>query len=209
MDKGTGAAFLRDVVRRQWKDAITGTDKTKCHATAQEIDVHIANMNALIDPLDYEIFCVPNIVSYSKHMQSEEFTRYLQHLEALAAGYSSMLGRDITGLVMIGMTSKARTVKSVERYHKMLYDEIDAKFIGYNTIIQKKKEHIDRLSLRVTKHRRSILGFFRRGKIRVLSSRIEHGKRKVDRLSKKLETLEGVKKAMKVSSGPSQPKPPK
>lgn len=200
----SSAGFLKDVIRRQWYDAI-GTDKVKSHATAAEIDLHIANMNALIDPLDYEIHCIPRIVSHSKQMQKEEFARYLKQIEALATGYSSMLGKELTGLLLIGLTTKARSTKGVEKYHKMLSDEIDGKIQLYGTRIERRKVRIDRLSLKAVSYRRGIFSFFRRGKVLMLNKRIYSTTRRVEALNKKFDRLNGIKMSMKAKAAPSKP----
>ena len=91
-------AMLKNVVRQNWRGKLEELDKVRGRALAAEMDSHLASIAKTIDPLDYEIFCVPNMISHSKHLSRDEFSRYLRLMEVMAEGYSSILEGRSPGL---------------------------------------------------------------------------------------------------------------
>ncbi len=196
----TNSEMLKDVVRQHWHQKLDGTDKAKVKALANEIDIHLANITNVVDPLDYEIFCVPNMISHSKHMSRDEFDKYLRLMESMAYGYSSVFGSDVAGLALIGISSKAKNVSGVERYHKLLSAHVESKIKTYHSKIEKRKRHVDGLYFRVRTHERSILRFFRRGRISKLTRRIDYGIRRVESLNYKFDKFNGIYRNLKLRS---------
>ena len=193
--------MLKGIVRQHWHDKLDSMDKINGKALATEIDMHLANITAIIDPLDYEVFCVPNMIAHSKHMSRDEFSRYLRLMESMAYGYSSIFGSDIAGLALIGISSKAKNVSGVERYHRLLSAHVESKIKTYHGKIEKRKRHVDGLYLRMKMHERSILRFFRKGKISMLTKRIDYGIRRVESLNYKFDKFNGVYRNIKLKGG--------
>lgn len=190
--------MLKGIVRQHWHDKLDSMDKIKGKALATEIDMHLANITAMVDPLDYEVFCVPNMIAHSKHMSRDEFSRYLRLMESMAYGYSSIFGSDIAGLALIGISSKAKNVSGIERYHRLLSNHVESKIKTYHRKIEKRKRHVDGLYLRMRTHERSILKFFRKGRISMLTRRIDYGIKMVESLNYKFDKFNGVYRNMKL-----------
>ena len=85
-------------------------EKLKSRQIIATIEGHAANMQRILDSYDYEIFCMPNIVSASKTMTGEDFDTYLKFIESIATGYYSVFDKDLTTLILVGLTYKARNL---------------------------------------------------------------------------------------------------
>lgn len=186
------AETLKTVIRQHWKEKLTEVEKSKGKHLSAEIDNHLANMTAIMDPIDYEAFCVPNIIQHSKHMQKEDFSAYLRLIEAMAVGYSEHLGKDLTNLILIGVTSKGRSVGSAERYLGLLLTDINSRMTYYQNHINKKSRGISIMSGRLRAHNTSVLRFFRKRKIRVLSRRIDYRTKELETLQGRLQKYNGI-----------------
>lgn len=163
---------LKAVVRQHWKEKLTEVEKSKGKHIAAELETHLSNMNAILDPIDYEAFCVPNIIQHSKHMQKEDFSNYLKLIESMAIGYSAHLGKDLTSLILIGVTSKGRSVGSAERYLGLLLKNINGRMTFYQNHINMKSRRVTIMSSRLKAHQGSILRFLRKKKINRLTNKI-------------------------------------
>ncbi len=206
----SSSTFFRNVVRQHWEGKLASLDKAKSKHVAAEIDNHLANMNPLVDKLDYEIFCVPNIIAHSKHISKDEFRDYLKLLESMALGYSSTLGRDLTSLVLIGLTSKARNPASAEKYFKALSSDVQSKVYRYESAITRKRKKVYGLSRVLQKEQKGILRFLRRRRISAVNKRIEYRIKEIEGLNLKLQTFMNVSAGMKektVAAKPPQPQP--
>ena len=190
--------LLRSVVRQNWHGKAVAEDKVKSRNLVPAIESHIANITPFIDPIVYEMHCIPSIVSHSKYMSSEEFGKYLGLMESMAVGYTSTLDKEIAELVMIGVTAKARSIGGAERYHKRLLEDVESRIRFYRTGIDTRKNRIGVLYFKVKGHERSIFRFLRKGKIVRLNKRISVNARKVDSLSRKLNKFGAAKSIMEI-----------
>ena len=59
--------FLKGIVRQQWASKLENSinDKQTSKQMITYIETHISNMNGIVDQLDYELFCIPHIISHS------------------------------------------------------------------------------------------------------------------------------------------------
>jgi hypothetical protein len=192
-EKSIDNAILMNVVRQHWENKLEGMDMMKSRHVSSEIDLHLSNINGIIDKLDYEVYCVPSIVSHSKHMQTNEFREYLRLIESMAIGYSAVFGKDITGLILIGLTSKARNVGSAEAYFAGLSDRLSSKLKIYDALIKKHKEDSDSLSREFIRHKSSIFRFIRKKHIYELKSRMDAKAKKLRKLNNKAERINNVR----------------
>ncbi len=193
--------MLKDIVRRNWHGKLEIIDKSGTKNLAAEMEGHILNMSDLVDALDYEVFCVPNIISHSKHMSKEDFGKYLKLMEAMAEGYSAMFGRDIAGLALIGISSKAKNVNGVERYHKLLASHIESRANRYHSSIEKGKKRMDGIYLRMRSYERGLLRFFMRGKRDRLARRIDRGLERMYQLNSRYDRLNSIYRKVIVRGG--------
>ena len=186
---------LKTVVRQYWKeklDKLESSDKSKRGHVGVALERHLSNMTPFIDPIDYEAFCVPNIIQHSKHMQREDFLAYLGLIEAIGVGYSSHVGKELTNLLLIGITSKGRSVSSAERYLATLTKELNEKADYYKGMIDKKNRSICSMAKRLDSHQSSLFRFFRRRKISLLNRRIRFRNRELAEMKGMLDRYSGI-----------------
>ena len=166
------ADLLRNVVRRNWRSKLSGMEREKEAALADELESHLKNMSAYVDQIDYEVFCMPNIISHSRLMQQGEMRKYLGIIESMACGYSDWLGKDLTGIAMIGISSKAKNAKDLEKYHKGLSHRYESKMANLNAIIERHSTSIGKLQSKLKKEERSLFAIFKRKRLTRLRSRL-------------------------------------
>ena len=193
--------MLKEIVRRNWHGKLEIIDKAGTKNLEAEMEAHILNITDLVDALDYEVFCVPNIISHSKHMSKDEFGRYLRLMEAMAEGYSAMFGSDIAGLALIGISSKAKNAGGVEKYHKLLMSHIEARANKYHFSIEKGKKHMDNIYVRMLSYERGLLRFFTRGKRERLAKRIDMGLERMYRLNGRYDRLNAIYRKVVLRAG--------
>ncbi len=207
---GANTNFFKNVVRQHWEGRLTTQlDKTKSKYVAAEIESHLARINPHVDKLDYEIFCVPNIIAHSKHITREELQDYLKTVESLAVGYSSTLGRDLTSLALIGLTTKARNSTSAERYYHSLTGYVQGKVTRYESVIDRRRRRLYGMSMLLQREQKGLLRFFKKKRIQVLSRKIESGIKDIEGLTMKLQTYSNVSVSMRErASAPATPPAP-
>ena len=193
--------MLKEIVRRNWHGKLEIIDKAGTKTLAAQMEAHILNITDLVDALDYEVFCVPNIISHSKHMSKDEFGRYLRLMEAMAEGYSGMFGTDMAGLALIGISSKAKNAAGVEKYHKLLTSHIESKANKYHFSIEKGKKRMDSIYLRMRSYERGLLRFFTRGKRDRLAKKMDRGLERMYLLNGKYDKLSAIYRNVIVRGG--------
>lgn len=166
-----------------------------------EIETHISNISSVVDPIDYQMYCVPHIVSHSKHIgNKEEFTEYLRLIESMAVGYSALLSKEMTSFALIGLTAKARDVKSIEKYYRLLTNDIQSKIVFYESGLSRKRKRIVILSNRIQRHRRSLLRFFRKRRIARLGKKISLNEKQIEELENDFKRYRDLHERMKVTT---------
>ncbi len=193
--------MLKDIIRRNWHGKLEIVDKAGTKNLAADMETHILNMTDLVDALDYEVFCVPNIISHSRHMSKEEFGRYLKLMEAMAEGYSAMFGRDLAGLALIGISSKAKNANGVEKYHKLLSGYIESRIKRYHAHIEKRKKRVDGIYLKMRAHERGFLRFFMKGRLVRLERQMDRSMDHVHALNLRYDKLNSIYRKIVIKGG--------
>lgn len=195
--------FLKGIVRQQWASKLENSinDKQTSKQMITYIETHISNMNGIVDQLDYELFCIPHIISHSRNMTKEELFKYLRLVESIAVGYSSIYGRLITSLLMIGLTAKTKNLGSIEKYYRDVSGDIESKIIAYNNLIEKRHARIVRLSDIADRHSKGILKIFRRRRVAAIRRRIDRGRKCLDSLNKRMDSISDINRSMKLKAG--------
>lgn len=195
--------FLKGMVRQQWASKLENSvaDKQLSRQIVAGIERHISNMNGIVDQLDYELFCIPNIISHSKHMSEEELYRYLGLMESVAVGYSSMHGRHITSLLMVGLTAKAKNPAGIGKYYRAVSNKVESKLQAYNSILEKRKVRIGRLSILAKRNGSGIFRIFRRKRVAAINQRIDLGMRRMESLNSKVGAITDTQRSMKLRAG--------
>ncbi len=195
--------FLKGMVRQQWASKLESSvnDKQLSKQMIAKIETHISNMNGIVDQLDYELFCIPHIISHSKHMAKEDLYKYLGLVESIAVGYSSIHGKMITSLLMIGLTSKAKNFGGAEKYYNAVSGDIESKLSTFNRFIERKNARIDRLSSLAARHNRGIFRIFRRKRVASINRRITRSRKRIEMLKKSASSISDIQRSMKLKSG--------
>ena len=204
----SNTTFFRNVIRQHWEGKLAGMDKAKSRHVTAEIDSHLSNMNPLVDKLDYEIFCVPNIIAHSRHITKEEFSDYLKLIESLALGYSSTLGRERTSLMLIGLTTKARNLAGAVKYYKSLATDVQSRVYRYESAITRRRKRVYSLAQRLKREEGSILRFFRRKRIVAVNKKIDSSIKEIEELNLKLQAYSNVSASMREKTSKVAAVPP-
>ncbi len=179
--------ILRKVVKDSWRGKLLD-EKTEPHgsATIQLLDEHAARMEVLLKNLDYEAICMQNIIGNSKHMSIPELRSYLAFIEKLAVGYQHIFTTDITDIILIGLTSKARDLKSIKKYHEKLVSGIEKNLTTYTSKSSKEERVLNQIATELHKKNKGIFKFMRKGEITLMQKVINSKKRKLNRYSKRI-----------------------
>ncbi|MEM0201284.1 MAG: hypothetical protein QXD23_02660, partial [Candidatus Micrarchaeaceae archaeon] len=137
---------LRRVIKETWRGKLLENSDPKSAISLQLLDEHVAKMEVLLKNLDYEAICMQNIISNSKHMTTPELRSYLTFIEKLAVGYQNIFTPEITDIILIGLTSKARDLRSIKKYHELLIYGIENKVNSYGTRINKEEKALNQIA---------------------------------------------------------------
>ena len=156
-------AMLKDVIRKRWENELApGRQQSK--EAKDQLDSHLANIKNVLNNYDYEIFCMPNIITNTKSMSRSEMREYLKHMEALATGYSSVFDSDLATLLLIGITCKSRSVSSIAKYYGNLSSDINKKIEYYDRLLQRHSDFISRVNYEIKVTESGFFRFFRKKK---------------------------------------------
>ncbi len=185
------SSFETDILRKVIKDSWRGkllSDKTepKSAATVELLDEHAAKMEVLLKNLDYEAICMQNIISNSKHMSIPELRSYLMFIEKLAIGYQHIFTTDITDIILIGLTSKARDLKSIKKYHESLVGGIEKNLSRYTGRSSKEEKALNQIAAELHKKNKGVFKFLRKGEITLMQKAINSKRRKLTRYTKRI-----------------------
>jgi hypothetical protein len=164
------ADILKQVIRENWRAGLGESIKIN-KAVAGIYDEHAAAMRKMLNSIDYELHSMPNIVTNTKKMRKDEITLYLSSIEAIALGYYDMLDTDLTNLILIGLSHKAKDLKTVSKYLTLLTAEIERRINAYKGRATRESTRLDALYGELKVNEKGILRIFRRRKITRLRGR--------------------------------------
>ncbi|MGC8479116.1 MAG: hypothetical protein ACP5M9_00390 [Candidatus Micrarchaeia archaeon] len=176
---------MRKVIKESWRGKLLDNSEPKTAGTLQLLDEHAAKMEVLLKNLDYEAICMQNIIINSKHMSLPELRSYLLFIEKLAVGYQSIFTPDITDIILIGLTSKARDLRSIKKYHESLISGVEKNVVKYSSRISKEEKALNQIAAELNKKNRGIFKFLRKGEIRIMQRIITSKKRKLSKYNNK------------------------
>ncbi len=156
--------ILKSVIREAWKEELGKGKPSK--ELMHHLDEHASSMRKILNTFDYEIASMPLIVSNAMRMSHGELAGYLSHLEAIATGYSSVLGPEITNLIMLGVPRKAKDAKSAREYSASMISMIERRHGRYASRIARENKAIGRISEELSRNNSNvILRLFKKGRI--------------------------------------------
>ena len=185
--------LFKKVVKDSWRsNLVEGKSDPKNLQTIQLLDEHSAKMEMLLKNLDYEAICMQNIISNSKHMSIPELKNYLTLIEKLAVGYQHIFTSDITDIILIGLTSKARDLKSIKKYHESLLSGIESNLNSYNGKSSKEEKMLNQIAMELHKRNKGVFKFLRKGEIKLLEKIITSKKRRIVKYTKRISTYSSL-----------------
>jgi hypothetical protein len=176
---------LRRIIKETWRGKLLETSDPKSVISLQLLDEHVAKMEVLLKNLDYEAICMQNVISNAKHMTTPELKSYLTFIEKLAVGYQNIFTPEITDIILIGLTAKARDLRSIKKYHELLISGIERKVGSYNTRMSKEEKALNQIARELNKKNKGIFKFLRSGEIQLMQKIINNKKRKLTKYGKK------------------------
>jgi hypothetical protein len=173
---------IKKIVRENWES------KLKEKGTNLEIlGKHVEFMTRELGSIGYETMCMQNIVSHTKHMSNAELLAYTHLVEALAIGYKSRFGWDFGGLLVAGVTSVSKDLRSVRKHFDYLVSYLSENSAVFDRAIEREMRNTDRLNFELSKKDSGILRFLRKKDILLLKSRIKAKQAKISRFKSRKE----------------------
>ncbi len=191
--------ILKRVIRENWKASVGGVERLNKGAVTA-YDEHAQNMRKLLNTLDYEIISMPNIVSNTKRMQKDEIAAYLAAIEALAVGYYDLLDKELTSLVMIGLSYKAKDISTMLKYLASLTAEIEARVNAYKGRATRESRRLDLLYAELKQNESSIMRIFKRKRITSLRDRAGRRTSRFNKLNVKVQRYSDLLNDVKARS---------
>lgn len=183
---------LKNIIRQDWERKFDGTDKPKKQQVMMALEGHAANMQSILNNIDYEVFCVSNIIAHAKHMTRDELNKYLSTLEAIGTGYAHIYDMEVATLIMIGVTARCKNIYDLAKQWNSLAGRIDSKRDHYNSKMEVASKELERLSTQLNKQESSLLSFFFRGRIRRLRGRIKVKSTSVGKIAARVSKYKGI-----------------
>jgi hypothetical protein len=176
------AGILKNVIRETWH----GDSRSKGAGDKQlmwQLDLHANNMRSILNSLDYEISAMPMVASNTAKMNKDEVRAYLTHLETMASGYANLLGKDLTNVLMIGISRKANSLQSLTYYTSLLFDRIEKRQSACAKRVARENSGIERVSREIALHNSSLISkLFRKRRMATLSKSMTVRNRRAGRL---------------------------
>jgi hypothetical protein len=174
---------IKRIMRESWEPEVKDSN------AMQILDKHIDFMTREMRLANYEVACMQNVVKNSKHMTKGELHAYTKLIEALAIGYESKFGPDITNLLIPGVTLMSKDLKSIRMHYNNLLSDLYYNLKSYDDRIAKENGRMCNLTSKLQTRESSMFLFrmFRKKEIAALRRRI---KRRTNRISR-LQTRKG------------------
>ncbi|MDE1825613.1 MAG: hypothetical protein KGH61_03570 [Candidatus Micrarchaeota archaeon] len=179
---------LRSVVQDSWRSKLK-EDRQMIGV----MDEHAMNMQRLLGNVDYEMFCIQNLIANTKSMTKAELRGYIRILEGLAYFYNNKLGTELTSALLAGVTLKAKNLDSLSRYYKLMVGELDNKIKRSEERYKRTNRRLEMLSLDLKYNEASLITrIFQKGKISSIKSRIMVRKARLGRIDSRLNSHKRV-----------------
>ncbi len=142
---------IKRIVQSSWKDQVDDPE------IAAILENHAYRMHMLFGKIDYEAFGVSNIITNMKYMTKGDLKNYVRTVELLAHFYKPKLGIELTSALMAGITSKARDVSSLKKYHSITTDKINIEIKYLETKLKLKSSELNKLNAKLQKNESNLL----------------------------------------------------
>lgn len=212
-EQGVETDMLKTVIRQHWQSKIEGQEKLAAKRMMADIEAHATNMHKILDTFDYDVLCIPNIIAHSKGMSRTDLRQYMGVMESLATGYANVLDTELTNLLMVGVTNKAKNVSSATRYFELLSKDLSGKVARYDERIGVQSKRKEALSQRLSRMEGSIFRFLMGRRILVLRKKVSVRHARIGRLQAKKQKyndlMERMARTVETTAPPKPPQPPR
>ena len=134
---------VKRIIRESWQPDV------KDSSTMDILNRHVDFMARELKLADYEAACMQNVALHSKHMTRGELRAYTKLIEALAIGYKSKFGLDITNLLIAGVALLSKDLKTARKHYNNLLSDLYYNLKSYDDRIEKENNRITRLATRL------------------------------------------------------------
>jgi len=176
--------ILRKVIKESWRGKLP--DGQKSGISSEILEGHAVRMGRMMGTLDYEALCMPNVTVNARHMSAIELRDYVSLIERLAAGYQQHLGNNITDVILIGLTFKAKDIGSARRYYDLFVSDMEQRLASCVKISDKEAVSLRDLSTELHKRNSGPLRFLRKREIQLLNSAVVSKRKRISRLSRRI-----------------------
>lgn len=169
---------VKRIMRENW-----GSD-LKDSGSLEILNSHIDFMERELKLADYEAACMRNVAAHTKHMSKGELRAYTKFIEALAIGYKSKFGMDLTNLLIAGVALLSGDLKSVRKRYDDLLEDINSTLRSYQSRIDDENTRVEGLNmkLRCKESGLFLLRFLKKKEIQLLRGRIRRRMQRISRL---------------------------
>jgi RNase P protein component len=184
---------IKRIIRESWEPDVKDSN------AMQILDKHIDFMTREMRLADYEVACMQNVVKNSKHMSKSELHAYTKLIEALAIGYESKFGPDITSLLIPGVTLLSKDLKSVRKHYNNLLSDLYYNLKSYDDRIERENGRMCGLTTKLQTQESSMFLFrmFRKKEIATLRNRIKRRTTRISRLQTRKVRYESLANRIK------------
>ena len=196
------AMAFRNVVQDAWRKKVKN-DKV----LADALEEHALHMRRMLGNMEYETFCIVNLLTHAKNMDKDEIVNYMKMIEGLTEFYKDKLGIELTSAILTGITYKARDAVSLNKYYNMAMNELEGKRKYLEFKHMKETQNVDKLALELKFYQSSLLRFFRGKKMAVLRNRITKRNGRITKIersivknSSRIESINRIVKGPRSSS---------
>lgn len=170
---------VKRIIRESWQPDV------KDSSTMDILNKHVDFMARELKLPDYEAACMQNVALHSKHMTKSELRAYTKLIEALAIGYKSRFGLDITNLLIAGVALLSKDLKTARKHYNNLLSDLYYNLKSYDDRIEKENNRITRLATRLQdkESRMFLFRMLNKREINALKSRINKRTSRMNKLS--------------------------
>ncbi len=176
---------MRRIIKESWRKTLPEIQRN--NGTEEVLDSHASRMGQMLNNYDYEAICMQNVIANTKHMNMGELKAYLSTIERLAAGYQQRVGDELANVIIIGITTKAKDLQIAQRYYQTLVSGVERVLSRSVAASEQEAKSLRTFSAILYSKETSIFRFFKKGEIGLLRSVVATKRRRITKLSRRIE----------------------
>ncbi len=185
------SSAIKKIVRENWESKLKVKGLDAC-----DLDAHINFMKQL-GLADYEVVCMGNIATHSKHMTKNEILAYTKFVEALGIGYQARFGPGFSSLLIAGVTLVSKDLRTIRGHFETFLGHISKNAGVYRGRMDREAKVIAYLNLQLLKKNSGFFRFIRKQEIEKLRKQIEAKKSRMGRFQKQKAKYDSISTSIK------------